>query len=58
VHPTKWGTVDGAWESGEHAALAALGQMGMLEKPKAERPSHRSRERQHERRRRRRRRRD
>ena len=56
VHPTKWGTVDGAWESGEHAALAALDQMGMLEKPKPERPSHR--ERQHERRRRRRRHRD
>ena len=58
VHPTKWGTVDGAWESGERAALAALDQMGMLEKPKREASPHRSRERQHERRRRRRRRRD
>ena len=47
VHPTKWGTVDGAWESGERAALAALDQMGMLKKPKAERSS-RSREREHE----------
>jgi hypothetical protein len=54
VHATKWGTVDGAWESGERAAVAALDQMGMLEKPKPERSSHRSRERErrHHRRRR------
>jgi monoamine oxidase len=55
VHGTKWGTVDGAWESGERAAHAALDQMGMLKKPKPER-SHRERERErgHHRRRRRR----
>jgi monoamine oxidase len=40
VHETKWGTVAGAWESGERAALAALNQMGMLEKPKPERREH------------------
>ncbi len=34
VHETKWGTVAGAWEAGERAALAALDQMGMLKKPK------------------------
>jgi monoamine oxidase len=55
VHPTKWGTVDGAWESGERAALAALDQMGMLKKPTRERPTHRSRERERQHRRRRRR---
>lgn len=36
THETRWGTVAGAWESGERAALAALGQMGMLDKPKPE----------------------
>ncbi len=52
AHATKWGTVAGAWESGERAALAALDQMGMLEKPKKrerqereERPRHRRRRR-------------
>lgn len=45
IHRTKWGTVDGAWESGERAALAALDAMGMLEKP--ERSSHRERARHH-----------
>ncbi|MEJ2376132.1 MAG: NAD(P)/FAD-dependent oxidoreductase [Pseudolabrys sp.] len=57
VHRTKWGTVDGAWESGERAALAALDAMGMLEKPKTERSSHRERTRHHRRRHHRRRRR-
>lgn len=37
VHETRWGTVAGAWEAGERAALAALDQMGMLEKPKRKR---------------------
>jgi len=37
VHETKWGTVAGAWEAGERAALAALDQMGMLKKPKRKR---------------------
>jgi monoamine oxidase len=47
VHESKWGTVAGAWESGERAATAALDQMGFLEKPKPERH-----EREHQRRRR------
>ena len=42
----KWGTVDGAWESGERAAVAALDQMGMLKKAQPERPSRRPRERE------------
>jgi monoamine oxidase len=54
VHATKWGTVDGAWESGERAALAALDQMGMLQKPKREGSSRRPRERERHHRRRRR----
>ncbi len=39
VHETKWGTVAGAWEAGERAALAALDQMGMLKKPKPKQPA-------------------
>jgi len=46
AHATKWGTVDGAWESGERAAVAALGQMGMLKKPQPERSSQRPRQRE------------
>jgi len=38
LHESKWGTVEGAWESGERAALAALNQMGLLKKPEPERP--------------------
>jgi monoamine oxidase len=30
AHETLWGTVDGAWESGEHAAEAALRRIGAL----------------------------
>ncbi|MGH6705162.1 MAG: flavin monoamine oxidase family protein [Bradyrhizobium sp.] len=30
AHETLWGTVDGAWESGEHAADAALRKIGAL----------------------------
>jgi len=37
LHPTKWGTVAGAWESGERAADAALRRMGMLKEPGEER---------------------
>jgi hypothetical protein len=37
LHATKWGTVAGAWESGERAADAALRQMGMLTQPGEER---------------------
>jgi len=30
THETLWGTVDGAWESGERAAEAALRKIGAL----------------------------
>ena len=30
THETLWGTVDGAWESGERAADAALRRIGAL----------------------------
>jgi uncharacterized protein with NAD-binding domain and iron-sulfur cluster len=30
THETQWGTVDGAWESGERAAEAALRKIGAL----------------------------
>jgi monoamine oxidase len=33
IHTTKWGTVAGAWESGERAADAALRRMGLLREP-------------------------
>ncbi len=46
VHATKWGTVDGAWESGERAAVAALDQMGMLKKAQPKRPVRREHERE------------
>jgi monoamine oxidase len=49
VHESKWGTVAGAWESGERAARAALDEMSSS--PKPERPTHRRRERIHRRRR-------
>jgi monoamine oxidase len=35
AHETLWGTVDGAWESGERAAEAALRKIGALSEPKA-----------------------
>ena len=31
THETLWGTVDGAWESGERAAEAALRRIGALQ---------------------------
>ena len=34
VHETLWGTVAGAWESGERAAEAALRKFGMLVEPR------------------------
>jgi len=43
THETQWGTVAGAWREGERAALAALDQLGLLEKPKPERPARRER---------------
>jgi monoamine oxidase len=54
LHATKWGTVDGAWESGERAANRALRRMGFLKEPGEARPSRRHRD-EHERPRRRRR---
>ena len=44
VHETLWGTVAGAWESGERAAEAALRKIGAL-KPIAEEPQPRPRRR-------------
>src|SRR5207245_2316741 len=35
THETLWGTVDGAWESGERAAEAALRRIGALKEPEA-----------------------
>lgn len=35
THETLWGTVDGAWESGERAAEAALRKIGALTEPGA-----------------------
>jgi monoamine oxidase len=35
THETLWGTVDGAWESGERAAEAALRKIGALAEPGA-----------------------
>jgi monoamine oxidase len=35
THETLWGTVDGAWESGERAAEAALRKIGAISEPAA-----------------------
>jgi monoamine oxidase len=46
IHETLWGTVDGAWESGERAAEAALRRIGALKDAEpAEGPAQRSRSR-------------
>lgn len=45
IHETQWGTVAGAWESGERAAEAALRKMGALKAPDEDRPARRSRKR-------------
>ena len=37
VHETQWGTVAGAWASGERAAEAALRKLGALKQPSEER---------------------
>lgn len=42
VHETLWGTVGGAWQSGERAAEAAMRKLGFITKPRepaAERPA-------------------
>jgi hypothetical protein len=36
AHETLWGTVGGAWESGERAAEAVLRRMGVLKTPAPE----------------------
>jgi monoamine oxidase len=38
THETLWGTVDGAWESGERAADAALKRFGAVKEPEPEKP--------------------
>jgi monoamine oxidase len=45
VHETQWGTVNGAWESGQRAAETALRQIGAVGRPEMSRPLPRSRER-------------
>jgi monoamine oxidase len=57
LHATKWGTVAGAWESGERAADAAMRHMGIPKEPGEAKPARRS-HRDEERPRRKRRRRD
>jgi len=39
THETLWGTVDGAWESGERAAEAALRRIGALPAAASEKPA-------------------
>jgi monoamine oxidase len=39
THETLWGTVDGAWESGERAAVAALRRIGALKDEPADVPT-------------------
>ena len=43
IHETMWGTVDGAWESGERAAEAALRRIGALRDTEPEAPRARTR---------------
>jgi monoamine oxidase len=38
THETLWGTVDGAWESGERAAEAALKKIGAMKEPEPDKP--------------------
>jgi monoamine oxidase len=45
LHETQWGTVNGAWESGQRSAEAALRQLGALKNPEEEKPAQRSRKR-------------
>ena len=39
AHETLWGTVDGAWESGERAAEAALRKIGAIKDPEPAQPA-------------------
>jgi monoamine oxidase len=45
VHETKWGTVDGAWESGERAADAVLRHLGGAKEDEKKKPERRRRKR-------------
>ncbi|MGJ4951162.1 flavin monoamine oxidase family protein [Bradyrhizobium sp. HKCCYLS20291] len=45
THETLWGTVDGAWESGERTAEAALRRIGALKDPEPEQSEKRPRRR-------------
>ncbi|HEY6024127.1 MAG TPA: NAD(P)/FAD-dependent oxidoreductase [Pseudolabrys sp.] len=45
LHETQWGTVNGAWESGQRAAEAALRYIGALKGPDENRPPRQSRQR-------------
>jgi len=36
THDALWGTIDGAWESGERAAESALRRIGALRDPEPE----------------------
>jgi monoamine oxidase len=45
VHETQWGTVNGAWDSGQRAAEAALRQIGALKSPDEEKPAQRTKQR-------------
>jgi hypothetical protein len=38
VHETAWGTVNGAWESGERTAEMALRKAGLLQPPEKAAP--------------------
>ena len=38
AHETLWGTVGGAWESGERAAEGVLRRLGVLKAPEEPRP--------------------
>ena len=46
THETQWGTVGGAWESGERAAEAILRRMGVLKEPVERKPERAPRRRQ------------
>jgi monoamine oxidase len=45
THETLWGTIDGAWESGERAAEAALRRIGALRDPEPATPAPKQRRR-------------
>ena len=45
LHEAQWGTVNGAWESGQRTAEAVLRQIGALKKPEEDRSLPRSQQR-------------